>query len=57
MIFVLRSAMLRLKDAPGGREILEAIKPHTTALVPAVDADYDNLRQVLKALGKLGKTN
>jgi len=53
----LRSAMLRLKDTPGGREILEAIKPHTTALVPAVDADYDNLRQVLKALGKLGKTN
>jgi phosphonate transport system substrate-binding protein len=53
----LRSAMLKLKDTPGGREILEAIKPHTTALVPAVDADYDNLRQVLKALGKLGKAN
>jgi len=53
----LRNAMLKLKDTPGGREILEAIKPHTTALVPAVDADYDNLRQVLKALGKLGKAN
>ena len=54
-IQALRSAMLRLKDTPGGREILEAIKPHTTALVPAVDTDYDNLRQVLKALGQLGK--
>jgi len=56
-IQALRSAMLKLKDTSGGREILEAIKPHTTALVPAADADYDNLRQVLKALGKLGKKN
>ena len=55
MIQALRSAMLRLKDTPGGREILETIKPHTTALVPAVDTDYDNIRQVLKALGQLGK--
>jgi phosphonate transport system substrate-binding protein len=57
MIQTLRNAMFRLKDTPGGRGILEAIKPHTTALVPAVDADYDNLRQVLIALGKLGKTD
>jgi len=55
MIQALRSAMLRLKDTPGGREILEAIKPHTTALVPATDTDYDNLRQVLKALGQLNR--
>jgi len=55
MIQALRSAMLRLKDTPGGREILEAIKPHTTALVPAADTDYDNLRQVLKALGQLNR--
>lgn len=54
-IQALRSAMLKLKDTPGGREILEAIKPHTTALVPAADADYDNLRQVLKALGQLNR--
>jgi len=57
MIQTLRNAMFTLKDTPGGREILEAIKPHTTALVPAMDADYDNLRQVLNALGKLGKTD
>lgn len=54
-IQALRSAMLKLKDTPGGREILEAIKPHTTALVPAADADYDNLRQVLKALGQMNR--
>ncbi|MEK7206602.1 MAG: phosphate/phosphite/phosphonate ABC transporter substrate-binding protein [Pseudomonadota bacterium] len=54
-IQALRSAMLRLKDSPGGREILEAIKPHTTALGSGVDADYDNLRQVMKALGTLEK--
>ena len=55
IIQALRSAMLRLKDTPDGREILEAIKPHTTALVPAADTDYDNLRQVLKALGQLDR--
>lgn len=49
-----RTAMLKLKDTPRGREILKAINPNTTALVPAADADYDNLRQVLKALGQLG---
>lgn len=54
IIQTVRTAMLRLKDTPRGREILKAINPNTTALVPAADADYDNLRDVLKALGQLG---
>jgi ABC-type phosphate/phosphonate transport system substrate-binding protein len=50
-----RAAMVKLKDTPKGREILKGVNPNATALVPAADTDYDNLRQVLKALGQLGK--
>lgn len=49
-----RAAMLALKDAPGGKEILEAIKPFTTGLVPAKDSDYDSMREILRALEKTG---
>jgi phosphonate transport system substrate-binding protein len=55
IIQTVRAAMAKLKDTPEGREILKGVNPNTTALVPAVDTDYDNLRQVLKALGQLGK--
>ena len=55
IIQAVRVAMVKLKDTPRGREILKAVNPNATALVPAVDTDYDNLRQVLKALGQLGK--
>jgi phosphonate transport system substrate-binding protein len=55
IIQAVRVAMVKLKDTPKGREILKAVNPNATALVPAADTDYDNLRQVLKALGQLGK--
>ena len=54
-IQAVRAAMVKLKDTPKGREILKGVNPNATALVPAADTDYDNLRQVLKALGQLGK--
>jgi phosphonate transport system substrate-binding protein len=54
-IQAIRAAMVKLKYTPEGREILKAVNPKTTALVPAADTDYDNLRQILKALGQLDK--
>lgn len=43
-----QKALLGLKDRPEGREILAAIQKGLTALVPAEDREYDNLRAVLK---------
>lgn len=48
----LRGAMLQLgsrRDAPG---ILGAIKPGLTGLVPVQDADYENLRRVIRDLSE-----
>ncbi len=43
----LRRAMLRLKDTPEGKSIMNSIHPHMSALAPALDSDYDNLRVIL----------
>jgi len=50
----LRSAMLALKDAPGAVGIMGSMKKRMTALVPADDSDYDNLRLMLKRLKAMG---
>lgn len=46
----LRAALLRLKALPEGAAIMQSIKKDMTALIPAADNDYDNLRTVVKAL-------
>jgi phosphonate transport system substrate-binding protein len=50
----LREAMLALKDEPGGRDVMSSIKQGVTAFVPAQDADYDNLRNILHTLEEHG---
>jgi phosphonate transport system substrate-binding protein len=49
-----RKALLELKDRPGGAEVLAAIQPGLSALVPAEDRAYDNLRIALKELKAAG---
>lgn len=49
----LRDALHSLKGKDAGRNILNSIKP-SISLVPAKDENYDNLREILKALAKLG---
>lgn len=46
----LRAALLRLKSLPEGAAIMQSIKKDMTALIPAADGDYDNLRTVVKTL-------
>lgn len=50
----LRNALLNLANEPNGKEILQAMTPGVTALVPAADQDYDNLRVILNKLKDLG---
>jgi phosphonate transport system substrate-binding protein len=50
----LKSTLLNIDKQPDGHKILTAIKGTMTALVPARDSDYDNLREVLRSLKKLG---
>ena len=45
----LREALLGLKNAPGGAAILRAIDKGVTAMIPARDADFDNLREIRRA--------
>jgi phosphonate transport system substrate-binding protein len=49
----LRDALHSLRGKEDSRSIMNSIKP-STSLVPAKDEDYDNLREILKALTKLG---
>jgi phosphonate transport system substrate-binding protein len=50
----LREAMLGLRDEPEGEEVMSSIKKGVSALVPAVDPDYDNLRKILRTLKERG---
>lgn len=43
----LRHALWRLKDTPQGLSIMNALHPNMTALVPALDTDYDSLRAAI----------
>lgn len=47
---MLRTALLRLDTSADGLNILRAIKPSITALVPGDDGDFDSLRTVLASL-------
>ena len=49
-VSALCGALLRLPEDPRGKEILKAIKPEATGLVPVSDADYDDLRAILRAV-------
>jgi len=53
-IEAVKNALYRLSASPEGRAILSGLKRGITGMVPAQDADYDNLREVLKTLGDLG---
>jgi phosphonate transport system substrate-binding protein len=54
MIEKLRQALCNLKNEPNGRLIMESIKEDMTGMIPAQDHDYDNLREILRALDKEG---
>lgn len=49
-IMKLRQAMLQLAGKPGGAEILKRMHPKLTALVPVKNTDYDELREMIKAV-------
>ncbi|MBI5461378.1 MAG: phosphate/phosphite/phosphonate ABC transporter substrate-binding protein [Gammaproteobacteria bacterium] len=46
----LRQALLNLKNLPEGAQIMQSIHKGMTAFAPAVDADYDSLRTLMRAL-------
>lgn len=50
----LRNAFYALSSSPDGKSIMDSIKPGITAMVPVNDKDYENLREILSALAKLG---
>ncbi len=50
----LRETLLGLKDEPGGKAVMDAIKADITAFVPARDGDYENLRIILRELERRG---
>jgi len=45
-IALLRQALMHLKSAPNGAAIMHGINKDMTDIVPAVSADYDNLRKM-----------
>ena len=54
LIELLRSTLVGLKDSAAGRQIMSTIKKDMTAMVPAADSDYENLRQIIKDLNEHG---
>ncbi len=46
----LREALYNLKNETNGKEILSAIKQNLTGLVPCKDANYKNLRKIMRTL-------
>ena len=54
LVHTLREALYALRDSERGRAILRRIKKSMTGMVPARDADYDNLRTILRTLGDRG---
>jgi len=48
----LQQALLELSTWPDGQRILHSISLETTGMVPASDADYDGMREVLRSLAK-----
>lgn len=54
MVQSLRQSLYKLNEDPKGHTILSAIKATVTGMVPASDADYDDLRRILEILRKAG---
>ena len=54
MVELIRSGLQRLEDTPAGGTILRSMKPSVTALAPAEDSDYENLRSILRELKASG---
>lgn len=50
----LRDALQSLSDKEEGRNIMTSIKKTITGMVPVKDGDYDNLRDILHVLEKIG---
>jgi phosphonate transport system substrate-binding protein len=50
----LREAFLSLHKDPNGKKIMNSIKPGISAMTPVVDEDYNNLREILRALKQIG---
>jgi phosphonate transport system substrate-binding protein len=53
-VATLREALLGLKNDREGKAVMSSIKGTVTALVPARDKDYENLRKILRALKAQG---
>ena len=51
----LRQALLQLRSVPDGPLILRSLGAQVTGMVPARDADYDELRKVVRALARAGR--
>ena len=51
-LMTIRAALLNLGTTPAGVLILQRIKSSVTAIVPAEDADYDQMRSLLKFLDR-----
>ncbi len=49
----LRKALYDLKEEQRGAAIMSAVKDNTTAMIPAADKDYNNLRSIIRALGNV----
>lgn len=47
IVDTLRHSLWRLKDSAEGRAIMNSLHPQMTALVPALDSDYNSLRTLL----------
>ena len=54
IIQTLRDALYSLGDSERGRAIMRGIKKSMTGMVPAKDADYDDLRAILRTLDDQG---
>ncbi len=50
----LRDALYFLRDKEEGQDSMKSIKNTITGMVPVKDEDYDNLRDILHALKKIG---
>ncbi len=50
----LRKAFLSLDKDPNGSQIMGSIKPGMTAMHPVKDKNYNNLREILRSLKRIG---
>lgn len=51
----LRDALLEIKNAPGGLDILKAMHKDLTGLIAATDKDYDELRHIVQEVDQVSQ--